>query len=177
VRATSSISASLRPSDRWSLVVALAFGPVGPRERGRRESSLASHVPGSRCSSVAWSSGSVQSSLRRPCPSCCTETERDFLSFLALEPSRGLGCGYVGLIVSSWLTLAKSAHRCGGGAAAGPRAPQEGVQEPRGRLNGGGCVCWHGCGWERRSDRLLRLREVLVVGVDCASDSQLLWVC
>nr|DAM42521.1 MAG TPA: hypothetical protein [Caudoviricetes sp.] len=40
-------SAALRPSDRWSLVVALAFGPVGPREQGRREDTLASHAPGS----------------------------------------------------------------------------------------------------------------------------------
>lgn len=177
MRAPVRVFASLRPSDRWSLVVALAFGPVGPREQGRRESSLGSHVPGSRCSSVAWSSGSVQRYLRRPCPSCCTETERDSLSFLALEPSRGLGCGYVGLIVSSRLTLAKSAHRCGGGAAAGPRGPQEGGQEPRGRPNRGGCVCWPRCGCERRSDRLLRLRGVLVVGVDRASGSRLLWVC
>nr|DAE22534.1 MAG TPA: hypothetical protein [Siphoviridae sp. ctUWs1] len=45
------IFASLRPSDRWSLVVALAFGLVGPREQGRRDGSLASHVPGS-----SWSS-------------------------------------------------------------------------------------------------------------------------
>nr|DAG04411.1 MAG TPA: hypothetical protein [Siphoviridae sp. ctyg07] len=29
-----SIFASLRPSDRWSLVVAPACGPVGPREQG-----------------------------------------------------------------------------------------------------------------------------------------------
>ena len=33
--------------------------------------------------------------------------ERDFFSFLALEPGRGLGCGYVGLIVSSWSALTR----------------------------------------------------------------------
>lgn len=38
---------------------------------------------------------------------CCTETEPDFEDFLALEPSSGLGCGYVGLIVSSWSTLTR----------------------------------------------------------------------
>nr|DAE89188.1 MAG TPA: hypothetical protein [Caudoviricetes sp.] len=38
---------------------------------------------------------------------CCTETEPDLEDFLALEPSSGLGCGYVGLIVSSWLTLSR----------------------------------------------------------------------
>nr|DAO51927.1 MAG TPA: hypothetical protein [Caudoviricetes sp.] len=45
---------------------------------------------------VAWSSWSVQRLLRCPCPSSLIETERDFLSFLALGPGRGLGCGYVG---------------------------------------------------------------------------------
>nr|DAE22536.1 MAG TPA: hypothetical protein [Siphoviridae sp. ctUWs1] len=38
-------------------------------------------------------------------------------------PSRGLGCGYFGLSISSWLTLSKSAHRRlrrGGGGARGP---------------------------------------------------------
>ena len=85
---------------------------------------------------------------------CCVETERDSLSFLALEPSSGLGCGYVGLIVSSWLTLAR--ENCA--AAAGVPVAQGGHQEARGRPNGGGCVCWPGWGRERRSDRLLRLR-------------------
>lgn len=41
---------------------------------------------------------------------CCTETERDSFLFLALVSSKGLGCGYFGLIVSSWLTLSKSAQ-------------------------------------------------------------------
>lgn len=50
---------------------------------------------------------------------CCTETERDFLSFLAPEPSNGLGCGYVGLIVSSWLTLSRE----GWASAAGHGRP------------------------------------------------------
>lgn len=49
----------------------------------------------------------------------CTETEPDLEDFLALEPSNGLGCGYVGLIVSSWSTLTKSAQRRGGLRAAG----------------------------------------------------------
>jgi len=39
--------ASLRPSVRWPLVVALASCLVGPREQGRGDGSLASHVPGS----------------------------------------------------------------------------------------------------------------------------------
>lgn len=38
---------------------------------------------------------------------CWTETEPDLGDFLALVPSSGLGCGYVGLIVSSWLTLTR----------------------------------------------------------------------
>nr|DAR17489.1 MAG TPA: hypothetical protein [Caudoviricetes sp.] len=50
---------------------------------------------------------------------CCTETEPDLEGFLALAPSRGLGCGYVGLIVSSWSTLTKSAQRRGGRRGAG----------------------------------------------------------
>ncbi len=57
---------------------------------------------------------------------CCTETERDSLFFLAVMPSRGWGCGYFGLIVSSWLTLSKSALRrlwAGGGGSRGPRRP------------------------------------------------------
>nr|DAS95332.1 MAG TPA: hypothetical protein [Caudoviricetes sp.] len=73
----------------------------------------------------------------RPCLPCCTETERDFLSFLALVPGNGLGCGYVGLIVSSWSTLTR--ENCA--AATRARAAREGHQEARGWPNGGGCVC------------------------------------
>ena len=85
---------------------------------------------------------------------CCTETERDSLSFLALEPSDGLGCGYVGLIVSSWLT--PSRENCA--ATAGARAAREGHWEARGRPNGGERVCWPGWALERRPDWLTRPR-------------------
>jgi len=87
----------------------------------------------------------------------CTETEPDLEGFLALEPSSGLGCGYVGLIVSSWSTLTR--ENCA--AAAGARVGREGHWEARGRPNGGGCVCWPRLGVERRSDWLRRLRDVL----------------
>ena len=168
-------SASLRPSDRWSLVVALACGLVGPREQGRGDGQLSRSPPGSSWHSVTWSSlnvprrstscsdplASFEDQLpdysSSPCLPCCTETERDFLSFLALEPSNGLGCGYVGLIVSSWLTLSRE----GWASAAGRRAPREGAWEPRGRPNGGACVCWPGWGAERLSDWLTRLRVPL----------------
>lgn len=45
--------------------------------------------------------------------------ERDFFSFLALEPGRGLGCGYVGLIVSRWLTLTREGWASAARRAAG----------------------------------------------------------
>lgn len=61
---------------------------------------------------------------------CCTETEPDFEDFLALEPSSGLGCGYVGLIVSSWSTLTR--ENCA--AAAGGAVWAE---KATGRLVGG----------------------------------------
>lgn len=48
---------------------------------------------------------------------CCTETEPDFEDFLALAPSSGLGCGYVGLIVSSWLTLSREGWASAAGGA------------------------------------------------------------
>lgn len=177
MRAPVRVFASLRPSDRWSLVVALAFGPVGPRERGRRESSLGSHVPGSRRSSVAWSSGSAQRPLRRPCPSCCTEAERDFLSFLALEPSRGLGCGYVGLIASSWLTLTKSAHRRGGGAAAGPRRTRKGPRSLVGGRTGVGVCAGLGVGGRGAQIGSCGFAECWRPRVDCVSGSRLFWAC
>lgn len=53
---------------------------------------------------------------------CCTETEPDLEDFLALVPSNGLGCGYVGLIVSSWSTLTR--ENCA--AEAGARVGREG---------------------------------------------------
>ena len=64
---------------------------------------------------------------------CCTETEPDLEDFLALEPSNGLGCGYVGLIVSSWLTLSRE------GWASEPRraAGRERHGKAIGRLVGG----------------------------------------
>lgn len=88
---------------------------------------------------------------------CCTETEPDLEDFLALEPSNGLGCGYVGLIVSSWSTLTK--EDCA--SAAGAQVAREGHREAHGRPNGGKCVCWPGWGAERRSDWLTRLRVPL----------------
>lgn len=71
----------------------------------------------------------------------CTETEPDLEDFLALEPSSGLGCGYVGLIVSSWSTLTREGWASAIGAGGGPRAPREGHWEARGRLNRCGRVC------------------------------------
>ena len=50
---------------------------------------------------------------------CCTETEPDLEGFLALVPSSGLGCGYVGLIVSSWLTLSREGWASAARRAAG----------------------------------------------------------
>lgn len=38
---------------------------------------------------------------------CCTETEPGLDDFLALAPSKGLGCGCVRLVVSGWLTLSR----------------------------------------------------------------------
>lgn len=55
---------------------------------------------------------------------CCTETEPDLEDFLALEPSNGLGCGYVGLIVSSWLTLSRE----GWASAAGHGRPGKAIR-------------------------------------------------
>ena len=48
---------------------------------------------------------------------CCTETEPDLENFLALVPSNGLGCGYVGLIVSSWSTLTREGWASATGGA------------------------------------------------------------
>lgn len=68
---------------------------------------------------------------------CCTETEPDLEDFLALVPSSGLGCGYVGLIVSSWLTL----FREGWASAAGGAHPREGARRLVGdRMRVGVCA-------------------------------------
>lgn len=92
---------------------------------------------------------------------CCIETEPDLEDFLALVPSNGLGCGYVGLIVSSWSTLTREGWASTARRPGGPRAPREGHWEARGRPNGCGCVCWPGWGRERLSDWLTRLRVCL----------------
>jgi hypothetical protein len=63
---------------------------------------------------------------------CCTETEPDLEDFLALAPSSGLGCGYVGLIVSSWLTLSRE----GWASAAGGVHPRGAVSGLVGGLMG-----------------------------------------
>lgn len=60
---------------------------------------------------------------------CCIETEPDLEDFLALAPSSGLGCGYVGLIVSSWSALTRE-----GWASAARRAVG---REHRGKAIGG----------------------------------------
>ena len=96
---------------------------------------------------------------------CCTETEPGLEDFLALAPSKGLGCGCVGLIVSSWSTLTRE----GWASAAGARAAREGHWEARGRPNRCGCVCWPGWGHERRSDLLTWLRAR--PGVELSGDS------
>lgn len=55
---------------------------------------------------------------------CWIEMEPDLEDFLALAPSSGLGCGCVGLIVSSWLTLSRE----GWASAAGGAHPREAVR-------------------------------------------------
>lgn len=67
---------------------------------------------------------------------CCTETEPDLEDFLALVPSSGLGCGYVGLIVSSWLTLTKSAQRRGGRRRPGGAHPGKAIRRLMDGLTG-----------------------------------------
>lgn len=64
---------------------------------------------------------------------CCTETEPDLEDFLALEPSNGLSCGYVGLIVSSWSALTRE----GWASAARREAGRERHGKAIGRLVGG----------------------------------------
>lgn len=67
---------------------------------------------------------------------CCTETEPDLEDFLALVPSNGLGCGYVGLIVSSWSTLTRE----GWASATGGAHPRKAARRPVGVRTGAG-VC------------------------------------
>ena len=88
---------------------------------------------------------------------CCTETEPDLEDFLALVPSSGLGCGYVGLIVSSWLTLSRE----GWASAAGGAHPRKAARRlSSGRMGASVCaglggvtkgaqICLHGfgCAW------------------------------
>nr|DAS42403.1 MAG TPA: hypothetical protein [Caudoviricetes sp.] len=57
---------------------------------------------------------------------CCTETEPDLEDFLALVPSNGLGCGYVGLIVSSWSALTREGWASAARRATGRRWPRKG---------------------------------------------------
>lgn len=61
---------------------------------------------------------------------CCTETEPDLEDFRALAPSSGLGCGYVGLIISSWLMLTRE----GWASAARRRLGREHPRKGAGRL-------------------------------------------
>lgn len=63
----------------------------------------------------------------------CTETEPDLEDFLALAPSNGLGCGYVGLIVSSWSALTREGWASAARRAAGRQRPGKAIR----RLVGG----------------------------------------
>ena len=71
---------------------------------------------------------------------CCTETEPDLEDFLALEPSNGLGCGYVGLIVSSWLTLSREGWASAARRAAGRERHGKAIERLVGGRTGVG-VC------------------------------------
>lgn len=70
----------------------------------------------------------------------CTETEPDFEDFLALVPSSGLGCGYVGLIVSRWLMLSREGWASAVRRAVGRLWPEEGSRRLSGDRTGVG-VC------------------------------------
>ena len=89
---------------------------------------------------------------------CCTETEPDLEGFLALVPSNGLGCGYVGLIVSSWLTLFREGWASAARRAVGRSRPEEGSGRLSGDRTGVGVCAGPGWGAERLSDWLTRLR-------------------
>ena len=71
---------------------------------------------------------------------CCTETEPDLEDFLALEPSNGLGYGYVGLIVSSWSTLTREGWASAARRAAGRERHEKATRGLMGGLTGVG-VC------------------------------------
>ena len=71
---------------------------------------------------------------------CCTETEPDLEDFLALVPSSGLGCGYVGLIVSSWSTLTREGWASVARRAAGRERHGKAIERLMGGLTGAG-VC------------------------------------
>lgn len=71
---------------------------------------------------------------------CCTETEPDLEDFLALAPSNGLGCGYVGLIVSSWSTLTREGWASAVRWAVGRLWSEEGSRRLSGDRTGVG-VC------------------------------------
>ena len=67
---------------------------------------------------------------------CCTETEPDLEDFLALVPSNGLGCGYVGLIVSSWSALTREGWASAARRAAGGAHPGKATRRLMGGLTG-----------------------------------------
>lgn len=71
---------------------------------------------------------------------CCTETEPDLDDFLALVPSNGLGCGYVGLIVSSWSTLTREGWASAARRAAGRERRGKAIERLMGGRTGVG-VC------------------------------------
>lgn len=72
---------------------------------------------------------------------CCTETEPGLDGFLALAPSKGLGCGCVGLIVSSWLTLSREGWASAVRRAAGrERHGKAAVRLVSGRTGVGVCA-------------------------------------
>ena len=76
---------------------------------------------------------------------CCTETEPDLEDFLALVPSSGLGCGYVGLIVSRWLTLTREGWASAARRAAGREHHGKAIRSPvSGRTGVGACAALGG---------------------------------
>ena len=70
----------------------------------------------------------------------CTETEPDLEDFIALVPSNGLGCGCVGLIVSSWLTLFREGWASLARRAVGRKCPGKATRRLVGGRTGAG-VC------------------------------------
>lgn len=96
---------------------------------------------------------------------CCTETGPDLEDFLALVPSSGLGCGYVGLIVSSWLTLSRE----GWASAAGGAHPRKAIR----RLVGGlmGASVYAGLGWVAKGPQIGLHSFGRTWGVELSGDS------